>query len=120
MGYSITSNDSLEEAKVMYDKIQRIRDDNNFPLVLAGNKCDLESERVVKGSVAEGVVANWNNNRGPYVRSPGLKQVQKQRPTPKTLSFKWFEILGHSIKRTTKAVLAATRGASNVPFCRSI
>merc|ERR1719361_1632764 len=56
--YSITNRSSLEEAMVLYDKIVRIRDDESFPLVLAGNKCDLNNERDVskeKGkSTAEG------------------------------------------------------------------
>lgn len=45
--YSVTNKASLEEAQLLYDKICRIRDDTNFPLVLAGNKKDLVNERQV-------------------------------------------------------------------------
>jgi len=61
--YSITSKDSLEESKVMHDKISRIRDSEDFPLVLAGNKCDLVNERQVSAEEAQGCIASWNAKR---------------------------------------------------------
>jgi len=61
--YSITSKDSLEESKVMHDKISRIRDSENFPLVLAGNKCDLENERKVTKVQGQNAVELWNAKR---------------------------------------------------------
>merc|ERR1719382_1624053 len=36
--YSITNKDSLAEAEVLQQKITRIRDTIDFPMVLAGNK----------------------------------------------------------------------------------
>lgn len=61
--YSITSKDSLEESKVMHDKISRIRDSENFPLVLAGNKCDLENERKVTKQKGQETIESWNSKR---------------------------------------------------------
>lgn len=45
--YSIISDGTLDAAQVLLDKIIRIRDTENFPVVLAGNKCDLESDRQI-------------------------------------------------------------------------
>merc|ERR1719192_3313534 len=61
--YSITSADSLEEAGVLREKIVRIRDTMEFPVVLAGNKCDLESERKVTQEAAKAKVEAWNKQR---------------------------------------------------------
>jgi GTPase KRas protein len=58
--YSITNTNSLEEAKVLREKIVRIRDDDDFPLVLAGNKCDLQNERQVDHKTGKEVADGWN------------------------------------------------------------
>lgn len=44
--YSITSRSSFEEAKAIHGWIARIRD-QEMPVVICGNKCDLESSREV-------------------------------------------------------------------------
>lgn len=59
--YSITSNNSLEEAKGLRDKIIRIRDSENFPVVLAGNKSDLSNEREVPTKTGQEVSDFWNS-----------------------------------------------------------
>ncbi|WBW74014.1 GTPase Ras1 [Schizosaccharomyces osmophilus] len=50
--YNITSRSSFDEINTFYQQILRVKDKDNFPVVLVANKCDLESERVV--SRAEG------------------------------------------------------------------
>lgn len=50
--YSVTSRATLNEAKTMYDKILRTKDATRYPIVLVGNKADLDAEREV--STAEG------------------------------------------------------------------
>eukprot|EP00493_Phyllostaurus_siculus_P003264 UN03278 len=47
----------------MHDKISRIRDSEDFPLVLAGNKCDLANERQVSQQAARDCTASWNAKR---------------------------------------------------------
>lgn len=60
--YSITSTSSFEEAAVLWDKIVRIRDDQtDFPVVLVGNKSDLENEREVMQTKAGARAKNWND-----------------------------------------------------------
>ena len=45
--YSITSKKSFSELPALHAKILRIKDSTKVPMVLIGNKCDLETEREV-------------------------------------------------------------------------
>jgi small GTP-binding protein len=45
--YSITARESFEEINQFHQQILRVKDKDNFPMVLVGNKCDLEFERQV-------------------------------------------------------------------------
>jgi len=45
--YSITSRQSFEEIMTFQQQILRVKDKDYFPIILVGNKCDLEGERVV-------------------------------------------------------------------------
>lgn len=59
--YSITNRQSLDEAVILWEKIARIRDEEagQFPVVLAGNKCDLENERDVSKKKGEEKAEKW-------------------------------------------------------------
>ncbi|EFC49299.1 ras family small GTPase, partial [Naegleria gruberi] len=48
MVYSIIDKMSFEEIHEFYEQILRVKDCEKCPMVLVGNKCDLESERSVK------------------------------------------------------------------------
>ncbi|KAF3929638.1 hypothetical protein ABW20_dc0107093 [Dactylellina cionopaga] len=45
--YSITSRTSFEEITQFQQQILRVKDKDYFPLVVVGNKCDLETDRQV-------------------------------------------------------------------------
>ncbi|KAG1508455.1 hypothetical protein G6F53_008180 [Rhizopus delemar] len=45
--YSITSRLSFEEVNTFYQQIRRVKDRDFFPMILVGNKCDLEGDRRV-------------------------------------------------------------------------
>ena len=45
--YSITSRQSFEEILVFQQQILRVKDKDYFPIIVVGNKCDLEGERQV-------------------------------------------------------------------------
>lgn len=45
--YAINSRNSLEELQVFFELIQRVKDTENVPVFLVGNKSDLEIERQV-------------------------------------------------------------------------
>merc|ERR1712072_781581 len=45
--YAITSRSSFEEIDVFREQILRVKDEDDVPMVLVGNKCDLQEERQV-------------------------------------------------------------------------
>lgn len=62
--FSITSLSSLTELQELRDQIVRIKDDPFVPIVIVGNKCDLEEQRAVSRSRAFSISSSWNN--APY------------------------------------------------------
>ena len=58
--YSITNRGSFEEMETIMDEMTRARDDDNIPLVLAGNKCDLDgTEREVTKEEGQKLADQW-------------------------------------------------------------
>lgn len=45
--YSITSRQSFEEIMTYQQQILRVKDKDYFPIIVVGNKCDLEKDRAV-------------------------------------------------------------------------
>lgn len=45
--YSITSRQSFDEIMTFQQQILRVKDKDYFPIIVVGNKCDLEQERQV-------------------------------------------------------------------------
>lgn len=45
--YSITSRQSFEEILTFQQQILRVKDKDYFPIIIVGNKCDLDGERQV-------------------------------------------------------------------------
>jgi len=45
--YSVTSRDSFENLKKFFSLILRVKDSNQFPMIIVGNKCDLADSRQV-------------------------------------------------------------------------
>lgn len=45
--YSITLQTSFDEAVSLHDHILRVKDSDEVPFVLVGNKCDLEEDREI-------------------------------------------------------------------------
>ncbi|KXJ09448.1 Ras-like protein RAS2 [Exaiptasia diaphana] len=50
--FSVTDRSSFDEINKFYNQILRVKDRSEFPMIIAGNKSDLEYERTV--STAEG------------------------------------------------------------------
>lgn len=52
--YSITEKATLDDATTdIFPQIQRVKDSERVPVVIIGNKCDLEANRVVQASEAK-------------------------------------------------------------------
>lgn len=57
--YSVTSRQSFEEVASFYNQILRVKDADRVPLVLVGNKCDLEIHRQVMTSEGQTLASSW-------------------------------------------------------------
>lgn len=51
--FSVSDKSSLEEIYKFHRQILRVKDRDEFPMLLVGNKCDLEHQRVVSISEAQ-------------------------------------------------------------------
>ena len=59
--FSITSLASLNELSELREQITRIKDDENVPIVIVGNKSDLEEDRRVTRGHAFALSRSWGN-----------------------------------------------------------
>ena len=59
--FSITSMSSLYELIELREQIQRIKEEDNVPMVLVGNKSDLEEDRSVPRPKAFKISQDWGN-----------------------------------------------------------
>jgi GTPase KRas protein len=58
--YSVTTRSSFEEIVKLRDQIVRVKEDvPKVPLVLVGNKCDLEDRRQVTKTEGEDLARSW-------------------------------------------------------------
>ncbi|KFA61923.1 hypothetical protein S40285_02833 [Stachybotrys chlorohalonatus IBT 40285] len=57
--YSITSRQSFEEITTFQQQILRVKDKDYFPMVVVGNKCDLEGDREVSRSEGEALARSF-------------------------------------------------------------
>ncbi|CZR63820.1 probable novel protein of ras superfamily KREV-1 [Phialocephala subalpina] len=71
--FSITSQSSLSELSELREQIIRIKDDENVPIVIVGNKSDLEEDRVVTRSRAFAVSQSWGN--APYYETSARRRA---------------------------------------------
>uniref|UniRef100_A0A7E4W559 Ras-like protein n=1 Tax=Panagrellus redivivus TaxID=6233 RepID=A0A7E4W559_PANRE len=55
--FSITNRESLDYVRKLHRHIDRLRDRDDFPMILVGNKCDLEDERQISPEELQRVAA---------------------------------------------------------------
>ncbi|GJC82845.1 ras-related protein RSR1 [Colletotrichum liriopes] len=58
--FSITSSSSMTEIEMLREEITRIKDDDNVPIVIVGNKADLEEQRSVPRQRAFACSQMWD------------------------------------------------------------
>jgi GTPase SAR1 family protein len=71
--FSITSLSSLQELHALRDQILRIKGSTSAPLVLVGNKSDLEEDRAVSRARAFQVSQSWG--RVPYYETSARRRA---------------------------------------------
>ncbi|THX86944.1 hypothetical protein D6D05_02296 [Aureobasidium pullulans] len=59
--FSITSTSSLKELSELREQLVNLKDDPAVPIVLVGNKSDLEEDRAVSRAQAFAVSSGWGN-----------------------------------------------------------
>lgn len=58
--YSIASRSSFEEIIAFHQQILRVKDKDQFPMVIIGNKCDLDKERQVSEEEGQAIARQFN------------------------------------------------------------
>lgn len=64
--FSITEQESLNAAHELREQILRVKNDDNIPFLLVGNKADLEDRREVSSEVANEQASSW---KVPYIET---------------------------------------------------
>lgn len=72
--FSITSPSSLNELAGLREEIIRIKDDENVPMVIVGNKADLEEARVVQRAKGFSISQRWG---APYYESSARTRSER-------------------------------------------
>lgn len=73
--FSITSPSSLEELFELRQQIANMKQDPNFPIVLVGNKADLEEDRSISKAKAFQISQAWNV---PYYETSARRRLNVQ------------------------------------------
>jgi len=58
--YSITAQSTFNDLIDLRDQIHRVKDTEDVPMILVGNKCDLEDERVVGKDQGQNLARQFN------------------------------------------------------------
>ncbi|KAH0562659.1 hypothetical protein GP486_002665 [Trichoglossum hirsutum] len=93
--YSITSRASFEEVNTFYQELLRVKDKDEFPVVIIANKCDLFSERQV--SMVEGM---------DLAKSLGCKFIEGAAKSALGVTESFYELV-RAIRRYNKEQAAA-------------
>ena len=67
--YSITSRQSFEEILTFQQQILRVKDRDYFPIIMVGNKCDLDVERQVSKQGSSGHHTSRSSTNGLSISS---------------------------------------------------
>ncbi|KAH8030085.1 hypothetical protein HPB51_006517 [Rhipicephalus microplus] len=59
--YSITAQSTFNDLQDLREQILRVKDMDDVPMILVGNKCDLEDERVVGKDQGANLARSFNN-----------------------------------------------------------
>ncbi|EZF23606.1 Ras-like protein [Trichophyton rubrum MR850] len=96
--YSITSRQSFEEIITFQQQILRVKDKDYFPIILVGNKCDLEKEREVSQEDGEKLA-----------RSFGCKFIETSAKSRINVDNAFYDIV-REIRRYNKEISSYSSG----------
>ncbi|KAI6247805.1 Ras-like protein [Erysiphe necator] len=101
--YSITSRQSFDEILVFQQQILRVKDKDYFPIIVVGNKCDLENDRQV--SEAEGEALS---------RSFGCKFIETSAKSRINVDNAFYDLV-REIRRYNKEMTGYPGGGGSGP-----
>lgn len=99
--YSITDKNSLKELNTFREQILRVKDVDHAPMVIIGNKCDLESERAVPTAEGSTQAKNWGI---PFFEGSAKARINVEES--------FFELVREVRKETAKENSSSTVGAA--------
>mmetsp|Transcript_16891 Transcript_16891/g.47623 ORF Transcript_16891/g.47623 Transcript_16891/m.47623 type:complete len:193 (+) Transcript_16891:104-682(+) len=70
--YSITCRESFDAIPELRNKILQVKDVDEFPMILVGNKCDLDKHREVPKEKGENLAKQW---RIPFLESSAKARI---------------------------------------------
>jgi len=59
--YSITAASTFQDLHEIRDQILKVKDTSDVPIILVGNKCDLDDERDIPYHTGENLAKSWGN-----------------------------------------------------------
>src|SRR5699024_3933059 len=59
--YSITAQSTFNDLQDLREQMRRVQDTDDVPMIMVGNKCDLEDERVVGKDQGSNLARSFNN-----------------------------------------------------------
>ena len=71
--FSIANLNSFYELAELREQIIRIKDDDDIPMVVVGNKCDMEEDRVVSRGRAFQLAQQWGSK--PYYETSARRRI---------------------------------------------
>ncbi|KAI8147065.1 ras related protein 1b [Fennellomyces sp. T-0311] len=71
--FSITSMVTLTDLQELREQILRVKDSDNVPMVLVGNKCDLEEERMVSREQGMMLSQEWGGK--PFYETSAMYKI---------------------------------------------
>lgn len=71
--FSICNQNSFHELSELREQIIRIKDDDDVPLVVVGNKSDMEEDRVISRATAFELAQGWGSK--PYYETSARRRV---------------------------------------------
>jgi len=101
--FSITEQESFQATADFREQILRVKDDENIPFLLVGNKCDLEGNRKVSQDEANAKAAEWNV---PYVETSAKTNVNVDKA--------FYDLLQMCAKKASSARSAETPGQTTL------
>lgn len=90
--FSITELESLTSAQELREQILRVKNDENIPFLLVGNKCDLDDRRVVSEEMAREQADQW-----------GVRYIETSAKTRQNVNAVFIDLLREINLRKSQA-----------------